>query len=147
MITVFLIIFNKLAYYMCSAVIFKVFYCTYFIYLYIKKYILILISIRKNIYIYIYIYINIYIRGVRFTIFTVRFDTIQWCHGSVRFRYGGEGSNWLRHNVSVLNHEGEPMDITQGRVCTRVCTLETMRKIYAGEHLSLSNFTISKVKI
>ncbi len=54
----------------------------------------------------------------------VRFDTTQWCQGSVRFRHGGWG-NWLRHNVgniSVLNHEGEPMDITQACICTRVCT-------------------------
>ncbi len=25
------------------------------------------------------------------TKFTIRFDTIQWCHGSVCFRYGGGG--------------------------------------------------------
>ncbi len=44
----------------------------------------------------------------------------QWCHGSVCFRYGGRG-NWLSRNVgniSVLNHEGEPMDITQAQICT-----------------------------
>ncbi len=76
-------------------------------------------------YIYIYIiYIYIYIRGV----------TVHKIHGSVRYdtvvsRFGmfsirGAG-NWLRRNVgniSVLNHEGEPMDIKQARVCTRVCT-------------------------
>ncbi len=56
--------------------------------------------------------------------FTVRFDTTQWCHGSVCFRYRGQG-NWLHHNVgniSVLNHGGEPIDIKQARVCTKVCT-------------------------
>ncbi len=37
------------------------------------------------------------------------------------------------------------MDITQERVCTRVCTLQTLRKIYAGEHLNLSQFTISRI--
>ncbi len=47
--------------------------------------------------------------------------------------------------ISVLNHEGETMDITQERVCTRVCTLLTLRKIYAGEHLNLSQFTISRI--
>ncbi len=69
----------------------------------------------------------------------VRFDTTQWCHGLIRFRYGGQG-NWLRRNVgniSVLNHEGEPMDITQAHV-------QTLRKIYAGECLNLSQFTISR---
>ncbi len=57
------------------------------------------------------------------------------------------GGDWLCRNVgnvSVLNHEGEPMDITQARVCTRVCTLQTKRKIYAGQRLNLSQFTIEK---
>ncbi len=59
----------------------------------------------------------------------------------------GGGGDWLCRNVgnvSVLNHEGEPMDITQARVCTRVCTLQTKRNIYACEHLNLSQFTISR---
>ncbi len=49
---------------------------------------------------YNYIYIYIYSRGVM----------VHKIHGSVRY-----GGNWLRRNVgniSVLNHEGEPMDIT-----------------------------------
>ncbi len=92
------------------------------------------------------IYIYIYIRGVMFTKFTVQFDTTQWCHVSVCFRYGVRG-NWLRcnaGNISVLNREGEPMDITQARVCARVCTLQTKCKIYAGERLNLSHYTISR---
>ncbi len=27
-----------------------------------------------------------------------------------------------KRNISVLNHEGKPIDIKQARVCTRVCT-------------------------
>ncbi len=74
---------------------------------------------------------------------------IQWCHVSVRFRYGGRG-DWLHRNVgniSVLNHEGEPMDITQAGVCIRVCTLQTKCKIYAGEHLNQSFHCKQKVKV
>ncbi len=44
---------------------------------------------------------------------SVRYDS--GVTGSVRFQYVGQG-NWLHRNVgniSVLNHEGEPMDITQ----------------------------------
>ncbi len=34
------------------------------------------------------------------------------------------------------------MDISQARICTRVCTMQTKCKIYAGEHLlNLSQFT------
>ncbi len=54
---------------------------------------------------------------------SVRYDTVVSRFGMFSIR-GGRG-NWLRRNVgniSVLNHEGEPMDITQARVCTRVCT-------------------------
>ncbi len=72
----------------------------------------------------------------------VRFDTTQWCHSSVRFRYGGQG-NWLYRNVgniSVLNHEGELMDM----FAPGFAHVQTKRKIYAGEHLNLSQFTISK---
>ncbi len=53
------------------------------------------------------------------------------------------GGNRLRRNVgniSVSNHDGEPMDITQAHVCA----LQTLRKIYAGECLNLSQFTISR---
>ncbi len=62
------------------------------------------------------------------------------------FSIRGRG-DWLCSNVgniSVLNHEGEPMDITQAGVCTRVCTLQTLCKIYAGERLNLSQFSISR---
>ncbi len=52
---------------------------------------------------------------------SVRYDAVV-SHSSVRFRYRGR-VNWLRpnvRNISVLNHEGEAMDITQACVCTRV---------------------------
>ncbi len=70
-----------------------------------------------------YIYIYIYIRGV----------TVHKIHGSVRYdtvvsRFGmfliGGGGNWLCLNVgniSVLNHEGKPMDIKQAHVWTKLC--------------------------
>ncbi len=54
---------------------------------------------------------------------------------------GGLGGNWLRPNVgniSVSNHEGEPMDFTQAHICTSVSTLQTKCKMYAGEHLNQS---------
>ncbi len=61
----------------------------------------------------------------------VRFDTTVLSQlGTFSIR-GWGGGNWLLRNVgniSVLNHEGEPMDITQARFCT----------IYAGEHLNQS---------
>ncbi len=50
--------------------------------------------------------------------------------------------HWLSRNVgnvSVLNHEGEPMDITQARVCTHA-----NMQIYASEHLNLSQITINR---
>ncbi len=85
---------------------------TALIYIYIYIYI-------YNIYIYIILYI--YIRGV----------TVHKIHGSVRYdtvvsRFGmfsirGAGRNV--GNIFVLkNHEGEPMDIKQASICTRVCT-------------------------
>ncbi len=39
-------------------------------------------------------------------------------------------------NISVLDHKGEPMDITQN-----------LHNIYAGEPLNLSQFTISRMCI
>ncbi len=50
------------------------------------------------------------------------------------------GGDWLCHNVgniSVLNHEGKPVDITQAHV-------QTLRNIYAGERLNRSQFTINR---
>ncbi len=47
-------------------------------------------------------------------------------------------------NISVLNHEGDPMDITQARVCTRVCTRANFAQINAGECLNLRQFTINR---
>ncbi len=72
-------------------------------------------------YTYIYIYIYIYIRGVTVHKIhgSVRYDTVVSRFGMFSIR-GGRG-NWLSRNVgniSVLNHEGEPMDITQAHVCT-----------------------------
>ncbi len=61
---------------------------------------------------------------------TTRGVTVHKIHGLVRYdtvvsRFGTFSirgrDNWLRSNVgniSVLNHEGKPMDITQVRVCT-----------------------------
>ncbi len=71
-----------------------------------------------------------YIRGVTVHKFTVRyvFDT---GGGEIDYRNVG--------NVFVLNHECDPMDITQARVWTRLCILQTKCKIYAGEHLNLRN--------
>ncbi len=69
----------------------------------------------------------------------------QWCHGSLRFRYGWQG-NWVRRNVgniSVLNHEGEPMDITQA-LAPGFAHVQTKLEMYAGECLNLSHFTISR---
>ncbi len=68
---------------------------------------------------------NIYILGV---------VTVHKIHGSVRydtvvsqfdtFSIRGAGNRLRRNvgNISVLNHEGEPMGITQALDCTRVCT-------------------------
>ncbi len=74
------------------------------------------------IYIYIHTHIHIYIHTYIYKRCNCsqnsRFGTSQRCPCLVRFRYGGQG-NWLRRNVgniSVLNHEGEPMDITQAGV-------------------------------
>ncbi len=50
-------------------------------------------------------------------------------------------------NISVLNHEAEPMDITQARICTKVCTMQTKCKIYDGEHLNQSFHYKQKVKV
>ncbi len=65
----------------------------------------------------LYIYCTyIYIRGVTVHKKTVRLDTTQWCYSQFgTFSIRGRG-NWLCRNIeniSVLNHEGEPMDITQ----------------------------------
>ncbi len=92
----------------------------------------------------VFVCVYIHIRGV-----TVRFDTTQWCHGSVSFWYG-ERDNWSCRNVgniSVLNHEGELMDIKQARICTRVCTMKIKCKIYAGEHPNRSFHYKQKVKV
>ncbi len=85
-----------------------------------------------------------YVYGYKYS----RFGS-QWCNGSVCYRYGGRG-NWLPCNVgniSVLNHEGEPMDIKQAGVCTRA-HVQTLCKIYAGERLkSQSIHYKQKVKV
>ncbi len=39
------------------------------------------------------------------------------------------------------------MDITQARVCTRVCTVQTKWKMYAGEHLNQSFHYKQKVEV
>ncbi len=72
--------------------------------------------------VYVCIYIYIYIRGV----------TVHKIHGSVRYdtvvsRFGmfsirGAGQLGMLEIFLFLNHEGKPKDITQARVCTRVCT-------------------------
>ncbi len=84
---------------------------------------------------------NIYIRGV--TVHKIH-DSIR--HSSVRFRYGGRG-NWLYRNVgniSVLNHEGELMDM----FAPGFAHVQTKCKIYAGEHLkSQSIHYKQKVKV
>ncbi len=46
-------------------------------------------------------------------------------HGGLRLRQN-------TGNISVLNHEGEPMDITQA-------TWQTLRNSYAGECLNFSH--------
>ncbi len=46
---------------------------------------------------------------------SVRYDTVVSRVSTFSIRGGGGGGNWLRLNVgniSVLNHEGEPMNIT-----------------------------------
>ncbi len=76
--------------------------------------------INTNIYIYIYIYI----RGVTVHKIhgSVRYDTVVSWFGTFSIRGAGQLLHCNVGNISVLNHEGEPMDITQARVCTRVCT-------------------------
>ncbi len=78
-----------------------------------------------------------------------RFDSIR--HSGVMVRYVFyTGGNWLyvaMFEIYVLNHEGEPMDITQACVCTRVCTMQTKCNIYAGEHLNQSFHYNQKVKV
>ncbi len=66
-----------------------------------------------------------YIRGVTVHKIhgSIRYD--KWCHSSLCFQYGGGGGaiGYIAMlEIFVLNHEGEPMDIKQAHVCTRVCT-------------------------
>ncbi len=81
---------------------------------------------------------DIFIRGVTdYKIHgSVRYDTVVSRFGTFSIRGGGGGDCLCRNvgNISVLNHEDEPMDITQARVCT----------IYAGVHLNLSQFTLNR---
>ncbi len=72
----------------------------------------------------------------------VRFDTTQWCHGLVRFRYGGRPNVGY---ISVLNHESEPMDIKH-TFAPGFAHMQTKCKIYAGEHLNQSFHYEQKVK-
>ncbi len=84
--------------------------------------------------------------------------TVHKIHGSVQYNtvvsrfstFSIQGwGNWLCCNVgniSVLNHEGEPMDITKVCVCTKVCTMQTKCNIYAGEHLKSFHYK-QKVKV
>ncbi len=44
----------------------------------------------------------------------------------------------------MLNHEGESMDITQA---PGSATIQTKRKIYAGEHLNQTSHYNQKVKV
>ncbi len=50
---------------------------------------------------------------------SVRYDTVVSRFGTFSIR-GGIYSNV--GNISVLSHEGKPMDITQARICTRDST-------------------------
>ncbi len=89
---------------------------------------------------------HVHIRGV--TVHKIHGFGSIW-HSGVTVRYvfdTGERGNWLCRNVGdiyvlLLNHEGEPMDITQALVCTMVC------KLNAGEHLNQSNHYKQKVKV
>ncbi len=66
------------------------------------------------------------------------------------FRYGGRG-DWLHcnaGNISVLNHGSEPVDITQARVCTRVCkTCKLNARFMLVNVLSQSIHFKQKVKV
>ncbi len=61
------------------------------------------------------------------------------------FDTGQVQGNWLRivGNISVLNHEGEPVDITLHCTARLHQGLHTF-KIYAVEHLNLSQITIKR---
>ncbi len=59
---------------------------------------------------------------------------------SIRGGGGGSIGYVAMLEIFFLNHDGESMDITQAHICT----LQTLRKIYAGECLNLSQFTISR---
>ncbi len=53
---------------------------------------------------------------------SVRYDTVVSRFGMFSIRGAGQLLRSNVGNISVLNHEGEPMDIKQARVYTRVCT-------------------------
>ncbi len=53
---------------------------------------------------------------------SVRYDTVVSRFGMFATRGAGQLVKYFWGNISVLNHEGEPMDIKQARVCTWVCT-------------------------
>ncbi len=65
-----------------------------------------------------------YIRGVTVHKIhgSVRYDTVVSRFGMFSIRGAGQLVTSQCWNISVLNREGEPMDIKQARVCTRVCT-------------------------
>ncbi len=77
-------------------------------------------------------YVPKHTTGNQFLMVNSRGVTVHKIHGSVRYdtvvsRFGmfsirGGGAMCNVGNNSVLNHEGEPMDIKQAHVCTRVCT-------------------------
>jgi len=74
---------------------------------------------------------------------SVQYDTVVSRFGTFSIRVSGAIGYvaMLEIFVLLLNHEGEPMDITQALVCTMVC------KLNAGEHLNQSNHYKQKVKV
>ncbi len=76
---------------------------------------------------------------------SVRYDRVVSRFGTFSIRGRGK---WLCHNVgniSVLNHEGEPIDITHTHAfAPGFAHMQTKRNIYAGERLDLSQFTINR---
>ncbi len=75
----------------------------------------------------------------------VWFDTTQWCHGSVCFRYGaGQLVTSQCWNISVLNHEGEQWISNKHAFAPGFAHVQTLCKIYANERLNRSQFTINR---
>ncbi len=133
----------------------NIFFVCLYLYLFLFMLLFLLIFIYIFLFVIIIIFFSLFILYVCLPAVIYRGVTVHKIHGSVwydtvvswfgMFSIRGAGQLVMSQcwKYFCFKHEGEPMDITQARICTRVYTraynVQTLCKIYAGELLITVN--------